>query len=231
MTAGTDDRLLLIETSGRRGHVAVARGGELRAERALDEARRHARDLAPAVRELLAEQGWRPTDIAAVLVSLGPGSYTGLRVGVISAKAFAYATGCRLVGIETFAAIALQAAPAPAVEVIADAQQDKLYSQRFRLDPARGLPCAETPLRILPFAAWLAQLPPGVAVSGPALTRYRNRLPETVPVADESAWHPRPASLLRLGLDRLTRSEADDLWTLEPLYLRPSAAEEQWRGK
>src|SRR5262245_19766278 len=56
-------RLLILETSGRTGQVAVAEGGVLRAVRALDETRRHARDLAPTVAELLAEQGWKPRDV------------------------------------------------------------------------------------------------------------------------------------------------------------------------
>src|SRR4051794_20872764 len=102
-------KLLLIETSGRVGQVGLALGPRLLAERALDATRRHARDLAPAAAELLRGQGWRPRDLAAVLVSLGPGSYTGLRVGVMSAKALAYAIGCAVEGVPTFDVIAGQA--------------------------------------------------------------------------------------------------------------------------
>src|SRR5262245_52282348 len=93
-------RLLILETSGRLGQVAVAGGSALRERRRLDEARRHARDLAPAVADLLATQGWKARDLHAVIVSLGPGSYTGLRVGLMSAKTLAYATGCTLIGVE-----------------------------------------------------------------------------------------------------------------------------------
>ncbi len=108
-------RFLILETSGRIGQVGVASDGNLLAFRRLDEARRHARDLAPAVAELLSQQHWQPCDIHAVIVSQGPGSYTGLRVGIMSAKAFAYATGCALLAVETFSAIALQTPPAPLV--------------------------------------------------------------------------------------------------------------------
>src|SRR4051812_49559549 len=103
-------RLLLLETStGSSGFVALGAGPELLGTRRLDESRRHARDLAPAVSALLKEAGWKPRDISAVIVCRGPGSYTGLRVGLMSAKAFAYATGCALLGLDTFAAVALQA--------------------------------------------------------------------------------------------------------------------------
>src|SRR5205814_2216971 len=102
-----EPRVLILETSGRAGSVALAAGESLLCTRRLDETRRHARDLAPAVRELFHTQGWKPRDIQAVFVSRGPGSYTGLRVGITSAKVFAYATGCALVGVDTFSAIAM----------------------------------------------------------------------------------------------------------------------------
>src|SRR5262249_57410856 len=100
--AEAQPRLLLIETSSRAGLVALAEGGRLLGQRQLEEARRHARDLAPAVRDLLAGQNWRARDLHAVVVSRGPGSYTGLRVGIMSAKALAYAAGCELLDIRTF---------------------------------------------------------------------------------------------------------------------------------
>src|SRR5258705_7888960 len=109
-------RFLILETSGRVGHVALAHGEHVRGVRRLEEARRHARDLAPAVRDLFAEAGWNARQLAAVIVSRGPGSYTGLRVGIMSAKTVAYATGCRLLAIDTFAAIAQQA-PAEAGQI------------------------------------------------------------------------------------------------------------------
>src|SRR5262249_4022349 len=126
-----ESRWLVLETSGKVGQVALAVDQIIRARCRLEVARRHARDLAPAVSELLAEQGWNPRDLTGVIVSRGPGSYTGLRVGIMSAKTMAYATGCVLVGVETFEAIASQAPEAvTSLEVIADAQQDKVYIQQ-----------------------------------------------------------------------------------------------------
>src|SRR6516225_1540671 len=109
----SDPRLLIVETSGRVGQVALALGDRLLRERRLDETRRHARDLAPAVAELLNAESWTPRDVHGVVVGHGPGSYTGLRVGIMAAKVFAYATGAALIAVDTFAAIALQA-PEPA---------------------------------------------------------------------------------------------------------------------
>lgn len=228
MSAAAEPRLLLLETSGRSGFVAVAEGGALRGVRPLEETRRHARDLAPAAAELLAAQGWRPRDVAAVLVGRGPGSYTGLRVGLMSAKAFAYATGCGLIAVETFAVLARQAPPAAlSVDVLADAQQDKVYVQRYVRAAPGAEPAAAGPLRIETLAAWLAQPEPPGWVIGAGLRKHGTRIPDGIRVAAEEDWDPRPESLLEVGLARYRAGERDDLWTVEPLYLRPSSAEEQ----
>ncbi len=230
MSAMIAPRLLIVETSGRTGRVALAEGDEWRGERVLDEARRHARDLAPATAALLAEQGWKPRDVQAVVVSRGPGSYTGLRIGLMSAKTFAYATGCALIAVETFATIVLQAPESVArVDVLADAQQDKIYVQPFVRDAGGWRSLAE--LTIRPFADWLATREKGASVTGPGLRKWAERLPADVPMLDTDLWEPQSASLLRLGLARYAAGERDDPWTLEPLYLRPSSAEEQWRAR
>jgi tRNA threonylcarbamoyladenosine biosynthesis protein TsaB len=223
-------RVLILETSSRTGQVALALGDELRGVRHLDEARRNARDLAPATAALLAEQGWRPRDIQAVIVSRGPGSYTGLRVGIMSAKTFVYATGCALLAVDTFAALALQAPPsAPRVDVLADAQQDKVYGQSFARSAEGWQPASE--LAICRFADWLSARAPNAWATGPGLLKWATHLPADVPTVDASLWEPQASSLLRIGLARYLAGERDDPWSLEPLYLRPSSAEEQWRAR
>lgn len=223
-------RLLILETSHQPGVAALAAGEHILGQQRLDEARRHARDLAPAVAALLAKQNWRARDLDGVVVSRGPGSYTGLRVGIISAKTLAYATGCRLLAVETFAAIARQTpAGAEIVDVVADAQQDKVYVQRFSRTPSWS---SASPLKIAPFADWVATLADvtlgKVWVTGPALMKQRGRLPPGASVVAATEWSPRAESLLALGLERWERGERDDPFALEPLYLRPSSAEEKW---
>jgi tRNA threonylcarbamoyladenosine biosynthesis protein TsaB len=217
-----DDRFLIIDTAHRRGQVALASGPRVLSIRLLDESRRHARDLAPAVQDLLHEQGWRPASITGVIVSRGPGSYTGLRVGLVSAKTLAYATGCLLLGVETFAAIARQVpCEAGSVDVIADAQQEKIYAQRFDAGQAG-------PLQILPLSTWLDSLSQGRCVTGPGLELYGAKIPSHASLAPRQDWLPRPESLLAIARERLGRGERDDPFTLEPLYLRASSAEEKW---
>jgi tRNA threonylcarbamoyladenosine biosynthesis protein TsaB len=220
-------RLLILETSCRTGQVAVAAGPALRGVRVLDETRRHARDLAPAVADLLHQQGWRTRELAAVIVGRGPGSYTGLRVGIMSARTLAYATGCAVLAIDTFAALAWQVPPGPErIDVLADAQQDRLYVQPFARVEEGWRPVAD--LAIVPVADWLARREPHAWVTGPGLAKVQERLPASVSVVASEQRSPRPESLLHLGLARYQAGERDDWWALEPLYLRASSAEEQW---
>jgi len=222
--------MLIVETSDRIGQVALAEGSQIVQSRVLSESRRNARDLAPAVADMLQAQRWKPHDVHAVVVSRGPGSYTGLRVGVMSAKTFAYATGCRLLAIETFLAIATQAPTGiDHVDVVADAQQDKVYYQPFALQGQAWV--AMSPLVICSFTDWLNGRNASAAVSGPGLLKWAKILPPEIVQLDTALWQPTPASLLRLALPRFEAGENDDLWSLEPLYLRPSAAEEQWRNR
>ncbi len=220
-------RFLVLETSGAEGHVALAEGERIVFHRALNRDRRHASDLAPAIADALGAAGVRVRDLAAILISWGPGSYTGLRVGIISAKALAYAGGVPLVGVDTFAAIALQAIHhGRELDVLGDAQQGLVYVQRFARGPTpEPRPVGELAVRAYP--AWQADREAGVWATGPALRRFR----PDVDVVDPRDWDPRVESVLLLGSARFARGERDDPWALEPLYCRPSAAEEQWRKK
>jgi tRNA threonylcarbamoyladenosine biosynthesis protein TsaB len=231
MRNNSQPRFLILETSGRVGQVAVAEGEHLLDCRRLDEARHHARDLVPAVSELLTMYGWQPQDVQAVVVSRGPGSYTGLRIGIVSAKTYTYVTGSTLLAVDSFAAIAIQApAEVHSVEVLTDAQQDQVYVQGFhRLDADTWV--AGSALRIQRWADWLNQRDPNTWITGPGLRTYGDRLPEEARVVPTEVWNPQAESLLRIGLARYRAGEQDDPWTVEPLYLRPSSAEVKWQQR
>jgi tRNA threonylcarbamoyladenosine biosynthesis protein TsaB len=225
-------KLLLIETSGRIGEVAVAEGPTILAARRLDQARRHARDLAPAVAELLKEQAWRPHQLDAIIVSRGPGSYTGLRVGIVSAQILAYAAGCAVLAVDTFAAIARQApAGVDRLAILADAQQDKVYVQYYtQTEPGKAWQ-SQSSLQILAMNNFLAQHDPATWFTGPALHIWAERLPPELRSLEQQHWDPQVGSLLEAGLSRWFVGERDDPWRLEPLYARPSAAEEKASGR
>jgi hypothetical protein len=86
-------------------------------------------------------------------------------------------------------------------------------------------------LRIEPFETWLARRVEGRWVSGPGLRVHEGRLLASGQVVNSDLWDPRPESLLHLGLERFRQGQRDDFWSLEPLYLRASSAEEQVRAQ
>src|SRR5262245_21175603 len=227
--ASRDPRFLIIETSSRVGQVALGEGDRLCGVRRLDEARKHARDLVPMMAALMAEGHWKPKEIDAVIVSLGPGSYTGLRVGTMSAKTFAYATGAKIIGVPTFLAIARQTpAGIAAVDVVADAQQKKIYAESFRRD-ANGTMMESTSLRIVSVSDWHTTRDSDVPVTGPGLRIYHDEMSAACLPAD--LWDPQPTTLLAIAFARFRLGESDDIWPMEPIYLRPSSAEEKKRDR
>jgi len=220
------DRVLIIETAGRIGRVALAAGDAVVEDARLGEARKRASDLALVVDRLLKGQGWPPHELTAVIVGLGPGSYTGLRVGVASAKALAYATRCAFFGVETFAAIAERLPPeVETVSVISDALQGKLFRGDYRRNANRDLEPAG-PLEIVAASEWLASPCPGGWVSGPAASMFTNRVPTDVRIASPDECDPRALDLLNVA-KKYSWAVATDMWTAEPLYLRGSSAEEK----
>jgi tRNA threonylcarbamoyladenosine biosynthesis protein TsaB len=222
-----DMRILALETTEKIGSVAAADGANLLAELDLGHTHRSAQSLAPAMVALLKQVGWLPDDVQLVAVSVGPGSFTGLRVGVTTAKVFAYSVGAEVMGVDTLETIAA-ASPDDVGEVSAviDAQRGQLAERQFTRRPdGRFEPLA--PQRLVDVEAWLKELPPGLAVSGPVLIKLADRLPSHVRALDPRCWPPRAAVVARLAARDYALGRRDDLWRLVPHYCRRSAAEEK----
>jgi tRNA threonylcarbamoyladenosine biosynthesis protein TsaB len=216
---------LILENSGRVARVGFAREGAIVRRTELDTARKHARELVPTIDGMLRAEALTPRDLTGVMVGRGPGSYTGLRVGLSTAKALAYALGCELRAIDTFAAVAEQApAECACVWVIGDALQEQVYVQRFDRTAVGWVAFAE--LRILTVSAWLNELPAGAWVSGPGVNVYDARIPTECPRVPECDREARVESAFAVGM-RVNPLSREELFALEPLYLRGSSAEEK----
>lgn len=223
-----------LETSGLVGGVALRREGELLEERSLGEAgRRHAQSLVLELHELLQAHGAKPLDVTAIAVSKGPGSFTGLRVGLVCAKTFAYATGCQFVAIDTFDAIA-DNCPSDMrdVWVVENAQRGDFFAGRYLRDDAGSWRQA-APIQTVCAEEWLAARTADETVTGPGLAHADLESVRARLLTDEAVARPRAGAIARLGQRRLlARDEASspddfDFWKAVPIYIRPSAAEEK----
>ena len=223
---------LALDTSTPRAAIALARADGAVDVAETDPALRHGRGLIPAIRDLLRGAGLRAADLDALAVGLGPGSYTGLRVGVTAAKALAYAAGCPLVGLDSLEAIARNAPPAALlVAVAADAQRGDLFAADFRRASAGGPLERLAPTRVEPAARWAAGLAPGTLILGTGLERLAPSLPDSVRLAGPELGQPRGEGLAQLAGAAIASGRRDDPWFLEPVYLRRSAAEDQWAAR
>jgi tRNA threonylcarbamoyladenosine biosynthesis protein TsaB len=222
--------VLGIETSGLAGGIALCRGDICLAEALLQEApRRHAQTLVSQIGALLRQTGLAVRDLDAVAVSIGPGSFTGLRVGVVCAKTLAYATKCRLAAIDTLKAIAANSPQGvERVHVIADALRGDVYVATYH--PAGGAWTVDEPPAIAAAEPWLAALSAGETITGPGLSVYGKLVPASCRQLPPELWTPHARTIAQLGLRQLDQGEVADCATLEPFYLRRSAAEERKSG-
>lgn len=221
-------RILAIESSGTAGSVAALDDGNILAELILDSSVRSARSLAPGLADLVRRVGWQPRQVDLLAVAVGPGSFTGLRVGVTTAKTFAYAVGGECLGVNTLEAIAEQV-PDAADRLIApaiDAQRGDVYAAVYRRSATGGLDCLEPP-GVVSAADWLATFTDGHMPTGPALATLAARLPPTACIAPQTLWLPMASTVGRLAYQKYLAGQRDDIWRLAPLYLRKSAAEEK----
>lgn len=228
--------ILALDTSTQVSSVAVASGDRLAAELTMQARLTHSETLMPHIEQVLAMASVKRTELEGIAVSIGPGSFTGLRIGLAAAKAMAYALDIPLVGISTLQALACHF-PVPGLHVVPliDAQKGNAYMECFHW--AQGKPVSEEPVRILPMADCLAacaSLEGQVVLLGDAVVKRvagKMDLPPHVQLAPVSLRMPRAANVALLGWQRLAKGERDNVMDLEPLYIRRSEAEVLWEKR
>lgn len=218
-------RILAIETTTPQGSVALLDGGEVVSEVEASVPQRHLEWLAPAIADLLDGAGWRAKEIEGIAVSIGPGTFTGLRIGIATAAAWAYARAIPVVGVSTLEVLAEGTATMSAISglvcPVVDARRGELAFALFACRPhaARVLEDA-----IGPGPALLERMPSEIAIAftGDGVPHlldeiHRRRTWSSVPA---SQWYPRAAFAGIVGSRRLDRGERDAPHLLRPVYAR-----------
>ena len=219
---------LAIETSGPVGSVALFESGRVLQEQTLELGRQHGQSLIPAIGRLLDCCGKTPRDCGLVAVSVGPGSFTGLRVGVTCAKTLAYAAGCRLAAVDTLEAIACNAPPdVTTIEVISNANRGDVFAGRY-VRTGSGSWARQGEIRMLGAPVWAAALTPDDTVTGPGLDQFAALVEGRSKILAPRFRVPQAAWIARLGIQANESGRLADLWSVEPLYFGPSSAEVQW---
>jgi tRNA threonylcarbamoyladenosine biosynthesis protein TsaB len=204
--------ILAIDTSTEQAGLALSDGATAR-ERSWDAGRTQTTTVLPAIDALLGDAGITVADLGAIAVATGPGTFTGLRVGVSIAKGLVLARDIPLVGVPTLAVAAAPAREAePEVVAVLPAGRGRVVWQRFA-----GPDASEPRNTTVPeLVAALADAP-GALLIGELAEAHRAVVEAAHP---RVRWeHRRPALLADLARRRLAAGETDDPVTLEPRYL------------
>lgn len=208
-----------FETSGRTTTVAVQDGTAI-ASRRQEGQRGHVEFCMPALLECLAELGRTLHEVDAFAVGIGPGMFTGLRVGVQTAKTLAATLDRPLIGVSSLAVLAA-GVDAPRVVACTNAHRGEVFAAAF-VDGVRMTP--DAPMSPADAASLARAHDAIVAGDGPAVDETAFDGLTTVPALAEATF------VLRVAAPRIAANETDDARGLEPLYLRRSEAEIKWES-
>jgi tRNA threonylcarbamoyladenosine biosynthesis protein TsaB len=239
-TGNFDNPLILaIETSGRLGSVALAQGDKLLAESCFSGPMRHSTEIFPAITDLLSRFNKKPDQIEHVYISVGPGSFTGLRIAVTLAKTLALANNTKIIAVDTLDCIAANVNPRDKSEqlgVILDAKRGQFFIAVYEItnDEIRTTHDAiwkkTLPDCLMTAEDFLAQFSDKTtcgeqsrttALIGEGLVFYKDQFAhKNVSVLDEKFWNPSAANVHKLGWESAKNGQFADPLTLTPNYIR-----------
>jgi tRNA threonylcarbamoyladenosine biosynthesis protein TsaB len=220
-------RILAVETATLAGSAALLEGGQVIGATSLDVAVTHSERLMAMVDRLLQECGWDVEKLDALAVSIGPGSFTGLRVGIATVKGLALTLGLPVAPVPTLDALAhnLPFADAPVCPLL-DARKGEVYCAVYRWREDR-MERQSDYLALPPQVAAERLTPPTIVIGDgvPACLPFLSHLGDGLRVAPASHSVPSAAVVGLLGSALITSGRAVAGDALQPLYLRPSEAE------
>jgi tRNA threonylcarbamoyladenosine biosynthesis protein TsaB len=226
-------RALAIETSSRIGSVALVEDGSVAGETTFQHGLQHAAKIVTAIDDLCRRLNWRGSDLREIYVSAGPGSFTGLRIGITLAKTLAFATGAKLVAVPSVRVL-VENAPADArhVAIVLDAKRDQIYSALFDRsgDDWRQRESAHLDSLV----DVLARAPRPVHLLGEGIPYHEKFIPKNdagILRTPENSWRPRAESVAKIGWKMARRGEFVEAVALAPIYIRKPEAEEKFDAK
>lgn len=222
--------VLAIDTATAHVSVAVGSGGVVLAETTLESGRKHAEHLAPTIRSLTSACGIEVAQLSAIGVGIGPGLFTGLRVGITTAKVMGFALRIPVVGIPSLDLLAYPVRYTPkCIAAVIDARRREVFWALYRSVPGGMQRVTEyhvgAPDEVVHEVRALGD---DTLFVGEGATRYWDVFSECdgVELAGPEFMAPSAAALVSLTTARVEREEFSNASDIEPLYLRESDAEQ-----
>ncbi|HEY2589066.1 MAG TPA: tRNA (adenosine(37)-N6)-threonylcarbamoyltransferase complex dimerization subunit type 1 TsaB [Tepidisphaeraceae bacterium] len=223
-------RALAIETSGRTGSIALVDDERVMVEDEFPHGLQHAAEMIPRIDRLCHDRGWSPQDIEELYVSAGPGSFTGLRIGITLAKTLAFATGARIVAVPSIRVLAHNAPPeANELIIVLDAKRNQIFTARL-LRAEQGWIEAE-PAHLDDLGSMLVRAGRPVHLLGDGIPHHQKFIPPGDPgivLTPPETWRPRAAAVASEGVRLSAAGAFTDPDRLTPIYIRKPEAEEKW---
>jgi tRNA threonylcarbamoyladenosine biosynthesis protein TsaB len=221
--------VLGIDTATATASVGVVRYGESLAEESCHAVSSHTETLFPLIARVLDHAGVSLAEVNGIGVSIGPGSFTGLRVALSAAKGVCYALGQKIVGVPTLEALAGTVADWEGLVCpILDARKREVYAALFRRDE-RGIMERLTPDLVLPPLTLLSRIRERCVFLGDGIDAYyeliRRHCGGAARLLPFATHHPRGTVIAQMAGERLSHGHHDNVNTLVPCYVRVSEAE------
>ncbi len=227
--------MLAIETSTVCGSIALVRPGLCHGELSLNSHKTHSKRLLHSIDYLLKECDLTLDDVDGFVISLGPGSFTGLRIGLSTVKGFCIASGKPLVGVSSLDGLAVQFPFSPhPIRPIIDARKKEVYTAAYRSDTS-GLLEQTSPYQAIAPADLVREISEPTLFVGDGLDLYQEMLQESL--AEKALFAPseqnfvRAAAIGMLGLAKWQSNEFMEAAHAVPIYVRASDAELEFGKK
>ncbi|WP_010285561.1 tRNA (adenosine(37)-N6)-threonylcarbamoyltransferase complex dimerization subunit type 1 TsaB [Bacillus timonensis] len=226
-------KVLAIDTSNYVLGVAIVDEEKVIGEVITNLPKNHSVRVMPTIEKLMNECGIKPKELEKIVVAMGPGSYTGVRIGVTIAKTLAWSLQIPLVGVSSLEVVAANGRFFNGfISPLFDARRGQVYTGLYQFE-GKTLSCVEED-KIILLSDWLQELKkketPVLFIGNDIVIhneQIETDLKEFAYVAPYTDWNPRPSELADLGM----KKEPVDIHTFVPNYIRLAEAEANWLGK
>jgi len=224
-----DMKVVGIETSGLIGNIAVCDGNTVVGKKTYGKNFSHGKEIVSSLKSIFNEIKWEPNDIDLIAVSIGPGSYTGLRIGVTCAKTLAYGLGKPVIDVPTLDVLVenVRDNNAKTICPVIDAKRKSVYACIY--DRNNNENRRITDFLIISPDSLIDMLPESTLIFGDGIAPYKDIFSQKdlAIVEDEKLGIADAANVARLGMERYEQGIRCEINALAPLYLRKSEAEER----